>query len=186
VTAGAWALIVCPPGQPKTTAAFDVAAALAARGLRVAGFAQRRLPDAPRRYELCCLAADEPPVPLGRRGGTPGPGEEPFCNCVFKPDAFVEARAWLARDLPGCDVVVIDELSRMEATGGGHTKAALVAVARAPLTVLSIRGDRLSAVMDRLSLGDPVAVLEQGDALEPFVAAVADAALAAHKAGARR
>lgn len=169
-----WALILTPPGQRKSDEVFTVAAALAGRGLRLAGFAQQRRPDAPRRYMLCGLGSDDVPVPIARRGGTPGPEEEPFCGCVFIPDAFATARTWLARDLPACDVAVLDEISRLEVTGGGHAEAVAEALARAPLTVLSVRANHLSALMDRFELPEPLAVLEQGDPPEAFLAAIVD------------
>lgn len=181
-----WALILTPPGQRKTGEVFTVAAALADRGLRVAGFAQERLPDGGKRYQLRCLGASaEPPVPIVRRGVAPGDGEQPFCNCVFRPDAFVTGRAWLARDLPACDVAVLDEISRLEATGGGHADAVTAALGAAPLTVLSIRADRLSALMERFGLGEPLAVLEQGDAPTAFIDAVLDSHRSAPTSGAR-
>ncbi len=169
-----WALILTPPDHRKTDQVVTVAELLTSRGVRVAGFAQRRRLDATRHYELHCLTVDEAPVPIARRGGQAGPGDQPFCNCVFRSDAFAIARAWLARDLPDCDVAVIDEVSRLEASGGGHAIAVAEALARAPLTVLSIRADRLAVLMDRFGLDEPVAVLESDDSPLPFVDAVVD------------
>jgi len=167
-----WALILTPPGERKRDEVLVVAAALRERGLRTAGFAQRRLAEGSKKYELRSLGQEAPPVPIVRRGSTPGPDEEPFCSCVFRPDAFATGRTWLASDLPGCDVAVLDEISRLEAAGGGHAGAVTEALGQAPVTVLSVRADRLAALVERFGLGDPLAVLEQGEPTAPFVEAV--------------
>lgn len=169
-----WALLLTPRDQRKHDEIFTIASALVAAGRRIAGFAQRRAPEGGCIYELHCLGHAEPAVSIGRRGHTPGPGEELFCNCVFRPDAFVTARGWLERDLPGCDLALIDELSKYEATGGGHVPAVSLALARAPLTLLSIRADLLATFVERFELGEPIAMIERGDAPEGFVAAVLD------------
>lgn len=173
-----WALLLTAPGQPKADEVFTVAAALTARGATVAGFAQARAPEGGCLYELHCLGRPEASVSMGRRGRVPGPGEELFCNCVFRPDAFATARGWLARDLPGRDVAIIDELSKLEATGGGHVDAAALALAAAPVSLLSIRRDLLATFMERFALGEPCAVLDRGAPIDDFVAAVVAAAAA--------
>ncbi|MBZ0235114.1 MAG: DUF2478 domain-containing protein [Deltaproteobacteria bacterium] len=169
-----WALLLTPPGQRKSDEVFAIASALTAAGRRVAGFAQLRAPEGGCIYELHCLGRAEPAVSIGRRGRTPGPGEELFCNCVFRPDAFVTARGWLERDLPGCDVAIIDELSKLETTGGGHVAAVPLVLARAPLTLLSIRADLLATFMERFELPEPMAMLSRGDPPQRFVAALID------------
>lgn len=169
-----WALLLTPPGQRKHDEVFVIAAALADAGARVAGFAQRRAAEGGCIYELHCLGRDEPAVSIGRRGRSPGPGEELFCNCVFRPDAFAAARRWLERDLPGCDVAIIDELSKLESTGAGHVASVSLAVRQAPLTLLSIRADLLAAFMERFELGEPLAVLDRGAPPDGFVAALLD------------
>ncbi len=180
-----WALVVIPPAQRKRDEAFTIARALRDHGLRVGGFAQRRAARGGRAYEVVSLGVEAPPVPIARRGVAPGPGEEPFCNCAFRPDAFATARGWLDEALSACDVVVLDEVSRLEATGGGHAAAVSLALARAPLTVLSVRADRLSPLMERFGLADPCAVLEQGDPPAAFVAAILDSIGGAPRSGAR-
>lgn len=175
MTRAPWALVSTPPREPKTARVRRIVDELGARGLRVAGFVQQRLPDAPRSYELVRLGADDR-APVARRGTTPGPEEEPFCNCVFRPDGFTAARAWLDADLPDGDVVVLDEISRLEATGGGHAAAVEAALARAPVVVLSVRADRLAALMERFGLPEPIATVEADDDVPALVAAVAEAA----------
>lgn len=179
-----WALVLTPPGQRKADELFGVASALVTAGLRVAGFAQLRAPEGGCIYELHCLGGSEAPVSIGRRGRTPGPGEELFCNCVFRPDAFATARRWLERDVAGCDVAIIDELSKLEATGGGHVAAVEVALHRAPLTLLSIRADLLASFMERFDLPEPVASLERGDPSIAFVRALIDVRRAAPESAA--
>jgi hypothetical protein len=180
-----WALLLTPPGRPKLDEVFTIAAALVRVGRRIAGFAQTRSPDGGCVYDLHCLARVEPPVPIGRRGRNAGPGEELFCNCVFKPDAFVAARRWLERDLPGCDVAIIDELSKLEATGAGHVPSVELALRSAPLTLLSIRADLLASFMERFDLPEPIAVLQRGAPAEDFVRALIDHLRAATESGLR-
>ncbi len=180
-----WALFLTHPGQQKSDEVFRLAAALSGSGLRVAGFAQRRADGGGCGYELVSLGRTEPSLAVGRRGRTPGPGDEAFCNCVFRPDAFITARGWLERDLAGADVAIIDELSRLESTGGGHVPAVSLALRQAPLTVLSVRADLLSTFMERFELGEPFAVIERGDPLGGFAAALCGLRRATPEPGAR-
>jgi hypothetical protein len=169
-----WALILTPPGQRKLDEVFGIAAWLQSAGLRVAGFVQARSPEGGCVYDLFRLGRVEPPVAIGRRGRNAGPGEELFCNCVFRPDAFIAAYRWLEHDLPGCDVAIIDELGKYESTGAGHVPSVELALRHAPLTVLSIRADLLATFMERFDLPEPIAVLQRGDPSEGFVGAVLD------------
>lgn len=180
-----WALLLTPPGQPKLDEVFRIAASLAGAGRRIAGFAQARSPEGGCVYDLHCLARVEPPVAIGRRGRNPGPGEALFCNCVFRPDAFVAAQRWLERDLPGCDVAIIDELSKLEATGAGHVPSVELALRRAPLTLLSIRADLLASFMERFDLAEPISVLQRGAPADVFVRTLIDHRRAATEPGLR-
>jgi len=162
VTAPRWALVSLPPGARPGDGIAALVDALAGRGLRLAGFRQSRdLAGGRRRYLLHRVGATDR-AELGRRGGGAGTGEHEFCNCVFRDDAFPTAHAWLAADAPGADLVVLDELSRLEATGGGHAPAIALALASPAVSLLSVRADRLAALMERFGLDQPLAAFDAG------------------------
>jgi nucleoside-triphosphatase THEP1 len=174
-----WALLVGPKGTRKYLLAADLAGALTARGISVRGIIQEEIQeeDVCVGYRIRRLGTEEQ-LPLARRGATARePTEESFCSFVFDRQAFSLATRWVEEDAPGAEVVIIDEVSKLEAAGGGHHDAVLRALAGPPFVVLSVRAEELFSVMERFALDEPTAVLDAADptALASFVDAIATA-----------
>ena len=111
---------------------------------------------------------------LARRATDARPGEETFCSFAFDLTAFARARSWIEGDVEGCDVIVIDEVSRLEAAGRGHADAIVDALASGRLVVLSVRADQAFDVLSRFALEEPAAALElaRSPSLDVFVPAL--------------
>jgi nucleoside-triphosphatase THEP1 len=73
-------------------------------------------------------------------------------RAVFDESGFVQAAAWIRRAAAECSVVLVDELGRWEADGGGHMAAVLDALASPALRVLvvAVRLDAQARVLKRL------------------------------------
>lgn len=171
-----WALIAGARGADRMPALRELIDRARASGLAAGGFLQR--PTEAGGHALGRVGRDEW-VPLSRKGATAAAHEEAFCSYLFDERAFARARAWLDEDAPASDVVVIDELGKLEAAGKGHHDAvrrALASLGPRKLVVLSARADQLFAIVERLGLeDDAVATLETpagGDSIDRFVAAV--------------
>lgn len=184
-----WAAIIGGKGIGKSSTVELVASMLGqtTRGggkLQVGGFFQRGFTDELDRkcYELHRIEAPCV-VALARPISIQTPQDQvTVCSFSFNDEAFLEARNWMEQDIAVCDVVLIDEVSKLEAMGRGHHDAIVRALeARKDLVVvLSIRAGQLFYVVERYGLqDDAVAVLElpSSDAeLNQFVADVAEAA----------
>ncbi len=177
-----WALITGERGEGKTSLALRLIARLRAAGLRVEGFVQRALDDADGAragYDLVRLANEES-APLARRGTDPHGTRPTVCHYVFEPGVFARGCTWLREDAARAEVLLLDEVGRLEAGGRGHAEAIRLALGLPPpkVVVLSVRAEMLFAVVQRF-LGDdpvePVAALEAPaapGAEEEFVAQV--------------
>jgi nucleoside-triphosphatase THEP1 len=143
-------VVTGPPGGGKTTALLGLARGLAAAGRRVGGIVQPALHEGGARvgYELLDVATGAR-RPLARRTGTP---QEHGCGFAFAPDAFAWAAARLDAAHRDGDVLVADELGRLEAAGHGHLPALVAPVApdRTRLWLLGVRQDVLGMVAARL------------------------------------
>lgn len=184
-----WALIAGGRGGEKSRVAARVVDALRAGGLAVGGVLQDAVVEDGERvgYRARRVGHPDVSVSLARRGGAPD-GARPearreFCSLIFDDDAFAVAGAWVRESARRDDVVVVDEVSKLEAARGGHHDAIRDALAGRALVVLVVREDQLFDVVERLSLDDAVATLGAGDdgALPAFVAAVARAARAGRR-----
>jgi nucleoside-triphosphatase THEP1 len=161
-----WALLVGEKGKDKAGALARLAAALVARGLVVGGVAQEPIVEKGPEdviqggervgYRARRIGTDES-VPLARRGGAPRPGEDAFCSFVFERDGFLAARRWLAEDGSRADVIIVDEVSKLEVAGAGHHDAVLEVLRGRALPLLVVRADQLFAVMERFGLDEPLA-----------------------------
>lgn len=172
-----WALVVAPRGGRRSGAAREVAAALAARGLRVGGFTQRTLEheDGSKEFELV-RAGTGATVPLARADRRAAPAEGGGCSVVFEAGAFATARAWIDADAATSDVLVVDGIGKLELAGEGHRATIGRALAAAPIVVLAIRDDQLVYALEALGLDEPVASYTAGEgagALSAFATAVA-------------
>lgn len=175
-----WALVVGSKDRRELCA--RAVAALERRGLRVGGVVQEAVlrDDERHGYETRHVATGER-VHLGRRG-TAAAGVRPeavreFCSFFFDDDAFTLARGWIEADCAVRDVVVVDEVSKLEVAGAGHHDAIRSALGSPALVVLSVRADQLFAVVERFGLDEAVTTLDAPDAAA--VAAFADAVEAA-------
>ena len=165
-----WALVTRPHPGPASQAA-SLAAALRSRGLDVRGFVQQ--PGEDGAQDLVRLGADER-VSFALRGATERPGLEPFCGFAFATAAFDRAREWVESAVGHCDVLVLDEVSKLEVAGRGHHDALRLALSAASpagaLVVACVRADQLGAMLERFSPGEPLLALEA-----PFTAEMVDA-----------
>ncbi|MCC7385172.1 MAG: DUF2478 domain-containing protein [Deltaproteobacteria bacterium] len=158
-----FALLVLPRGPERAVWLREVADRLARQGSRVGGFVQHVV-DPETRARVLQRLSDGAEIPLGRRGQVRDPTlEEVHCSFVFERRAFEVARAWLIEDAGTADVLVIDELGKVESAREGHFETAAWALASdlPAVVLLSVRGDQLFALADALGLDrDAVAILD--------------------------
>jgi nucleoside-triphosphatase THEP1 len=180
-----WALLVGDKGADKSALALRVATALGARGLRVEGVVQDPLERDGERSGYVVRRIGGPETVVVARKGVAPPGSDgsvaTVCSFVFDAGAFEQARAWVRRAASDADVVVIDEVSKLEVARGGHHAAIVDALGGRAVVLLVVRGDQLFSVVERFGLGEAAATLESGDedAFARFVDDLARAAAAA-------
>ncbi|MBI5493821.1 MAG: DUF2478 domain-containing protein [Deltaproteobacteria bacterium] len=176
-----WALLTGGLGSHRSDAMRRLAAAVRATGRVAAGFTQRRLLDddgVRTGLQLERVTTGESTTLARRAAAGAAEHEQTYCEMLFDRRAFQAGARWVDQDAAGADVLLLDELAKVEAGGGGHTPAARRALRCPPavIVVLAVRGDQLAAVMDRLDLSDePVATLElpaDDDAVDAFAAAL--------------
>ncbi|MCL2725597.1 MAG: DUF2478 domain-containing protein [Polyangiaceae bacterium] len=175
-----WALIVGGKGTGKSTTAARVADMLTSRGIAVGGVIQEAVHENGERiaYRAHRVGNSKSGVIIARRGAPPEGAKtnalREFCSLVFDDDAFATAGTWVRQAMSACDIVIVDEVSKLEVSGGGHHDAIRDALAGHALAILVVRADQLFAVVEKFELEDAVADLEVGDdgALETFVDAI--------------
>ncbi|MBN1772262.1 MAG: methyltransferase domain-containing protein [Deltaproteobacteria bacterium] len=155
-----WALIAGERGEGKTSLALRLLARLRRAGLRVEGFVQHPLdaPDGTRAgYDLVRLSRDEV-VPLARSGVVPRGNRPTICHYVFEPDSFARGCDWVREDGAQAQVLLLDEVGRLEAEGRGHAAAVHLALGlpEPKVVILSVRAEMLFAVVHRFLGEDPV------------------------------
>jgi nucleoside-triphosphatase THEP1 len=144
--------IVGAPHSGKTTLLTEVVSRLRQRGLRVGGITQPALYEDGQRqgYRLRDAATGEE-HPLARRRSDRAPGELGYdfdgAAWTWAQRRLREARS--ARDL---DVLVVDELGRLEARGEGHLPALAERLddERVGIWLLGVRADCATAIAERL------------------------------------
>lgn len=167
----AWALILGVKGERPLG---NVVAALRTRGLRVAGVSQEPVvEDGIRTGHVLRRLGTGETVPVSATSPSRVAATESFCGFHFDGAAFARARAWVAADAGAADVVVVDEVSKLEVAGRGHHATVVDALGGAPVVLLVVRADQLFHVVERFSLDEPLATLDPGGALDPFVEALA-------------
>jgi nucleoside-triphosphatase THEP1 len=148
-------------GAGKTTAALQLADELARRGINVGGYFQRTTTDEldRRGYDLVRVRDRNQTLPLARPGGVEHPGTSTVCSFSFSQEAFSAGLEWLKQDAPSARVLVIDEISKLEARGEGHAQALRwsLDLDDETLLLLSVRGDQLFYVVEAFALMDRVA-----------------------------
>lgn len=150
-----------PPGVGKNAATLRLAERLAARGLRVGGFFQRAVADDPdrRSYDLVRFADRSEAIALARPGVQRDEAAEScVCSLVFSRAALAKGLAWLRADAAWADVLVIDEISKLEVAGDGHYETVRWALALPPamLLLLSVRADQLVYAVEKFDLADRI------------------------------
>ncbi len=179
-----WALVVGTKGSDKHARLRELVERLRARGVRVGGVLQEPIDGQEEREgyvarELGGLGR----AVLARRAKAQDDGDaakQVICSYAFDAEALARARGWIARDARASDVVVIDEVSKLEVARGGHHDAIVDALAGPAIALLVVRADQLFAVMERFGLDEPLAALEAPEpaALGPFVDQLVEAARA--------
>lgn len=115
--------IIGARGSGKTGRALELVAELKREGLRVGGFVQPVIYQDDRRvgYELLELESGLRST-FARRRSSRAPCELGF---DFDPGGWTRASLLIREGRRSCDVLVVDEMGRLEATGGGHMVALL-------------------------------------------------------------
>ncbi len=174
-----WAVVTGERGHNKADFVMGVAEELRAAGVRVAGYVQRRRHDgAEKGHDLQRLSTGER-ILLSQDGvAAKGISQDAFCTYAFHVDAFARAFEWLRQDAQGAQVLVLDDISKLETQGNGHAAALAWALSQHDKVVLvSARASQLFYVVENFGLdGEPVAAAElSAEAPEPraFARAIA-------------
>ncbi len=142
--------VVGPPRSGKTTLLTRLTGRLRARGLRVGGITQPTVDESslPEGYRLRAVATGEE-RPFARRRAKASAQELGFS---FDEAAWSWARQRIRQDRTEMEVVVVDELGKLEARGEGHLPALLedLEAERRGVLVLGVRADCASAIQARL------------------------------------
>ncbi|MGC4115058.1 MAG: DUF2478 domain-containing protein [Myxococcales bacterium] len=158
-----WAVVTGHKGDKKAEFVLGVAKALEAAGLRVAGFVQRRWHDGDQKgHDLERVATGER-LRLSQDGvAAKSISQDAFCTYAFENDGFARAFEWLREDGRAADVLVLDDVSKLETQGKGHAAALTWALAQADkLVVISARASQLFYVVENFGLqDDPIAAAE--------------------------
>jgi nucleoside-triphosphatase THEP1 len=168
-------LVSGPRHSGKTSLVEALLASLRGKRLRIAGILAKGLWQDKLRsgFDLVNLA-DGSRTPLARRRREPHPRH----GMMFD---FFEAGLQAGRGAldpgrcRGADLVVVDELGRLEAGGGGWTPSVKVLLARtAPVFILIVQLDSLERIIHLLGICDPVVIdVRETDALGQLEAALA-------------
>jgi len=178
-----WALLSSEKSDERVAVLHALLARFRERGLRVAGFYQRKGRDAEERklFELVRLSDAVQSVVLAVGGITPRkPQDESFCDYAFSAEGFATAAAWLRSDGDGADLLVLDAVSKLESAGKGHAQSVRWALGRsdAQVVLLSGRQSQLPGIVEAFALDveQVVGALElpvSASDLDAFVEAVA-------------
>lgn len=154
--------VVGAPGSGKTTRIAQVMGGVRARGLAAGGVCQPAIPgerpDGLRPgYMLRDLATGQE-RPFAKWHGRGGPDAPHY---AFDPEGWVWAGERIRHAAESSDVVVVDELGRLEARGGGHLPAIRDAMdaGDARFWILAVRDDAADAVQRWLGPFDAVVLV---------------------------
>jgi len=156
-----WALISAESGTESATLALSVVGRLEASGVRTAGFVQRKSRNerGEKRYDLERLHRPDRAVLAIDGVAAKGPNEEFFCSMAVHNDGFAAAGRWLEEDAAGADVLLIDEISKLETAGRGHSATFQRARQRDEALVLfCVRASELFYVLERFALPEEAMV----------------------------
>lgn len=150
-----------PRGAGKTTTVVRLAELLAAQGIAVGGYFQRVTTDdqGRRGYDLVRVADRTQTLALARPGAVEQPGTSTVCSFAFDQGAFAQGLQWLQRDCASAQVLVLDEISKLEVRGEGHAGALrwCLGLDSTKLLLLSVRGDQLFYVVEAFGLDERIA-----------------------------
>ncbi len=85
---------------------------------------------------------------------------------TFSQSGFLQVREWMMKDAEGADLIILDELGRLEAEGGGHAPLFQILLEQypeqTPLYLVSLRKDKLVQLQQRFRiLGDRIHHLDR-------------------------
>ncbi len=139
-------VVVGDPGQGKTGLVQDIARRCREAGLPVAGVVQPAVTEEGIRvgYDLLDVATGDR-RPFARSAASVAPGSPRY---TFESSGWDWAADRIRRGRQDAKVIVVDELGRLEASGGGHLRALRDEVDgdRAGWWVLAVRRDGLAAI----------------------------------------
>jgi nucleoside-triphosphatase THEP1 len=149
------AAVVGAPGSGKTTLVGTVLSGLRARGLVVGGVTQPAIVEEGARvgYLLRDASTGEE-RPFARRRTRPAREQPGFS---FDDEGWSWAERRVQQASGAADVLVVDELGRLEARGEGHLPALLqrrAEEARARVALVAVRADCADAIRERLGAFD--------------------------------
>ncbi len=173
-----WSVVTYGKAVDRGTFVRAFVAGLEARGIKVGGFAQERKTDSAggTTVELVRLGRPDRLVLGGSTGKQADAGADAVCSYSFRPEGFAEARRWLEADAAAARLLLVSEVSKLEAGGQGHHAALAWALALSDkyTVVFVARADQLSYLVEKLAPpGEPVGYLElpaSADATGAFVA----------------
>jgi nucleoside-triphosphatase THEP1 len=151
------AAVVGPPGSGKTTLVSTLASRLRQDGLRVGGVIQPAVFGGERsvgyRVRDLWTGRERPLASRPEHGDGTGTGPRGFC---FEPASWTWARERLLHACDQADVLVVDELGRLEGKGEGHLPALLSALDRdgPGAFLLAVRADCSAAIQNRAGAFD--------------------------------
>jgi nucleoside-triphosphatase THEP1 len=168
-----WALIVGERGTGKSSLSSRVLAALATHGVAIAGVVQEAITVGESRVAYRALRAGGSDAVIVARKAD-GVVEHQGCYFLEDTAAFGEVRRWLAEDTRADGVVLIDEVSKFEVSGGGHHDAITAALKSGALVILSVREDQLADVTSSYELREPLASIGTSNAedIDTFVSTI--------------
>ena len=153
-------LVYGPRGSGKTSAVVELGEAISELGIDVGGFYQHATYDEldRRGYDIVRFRDRSVRLLLARPGGMEKPGVSAICSYSFSQQVLAEGRSWLEHDACRNRVLIIDEISKLEARGEGHADALRWALSLGDdkLLLLSVRADQLFYVVEAFDLGDRV------------------------------
>ena len=160
------------PGSGKTTLLRLLHSRATALGIDCGGFLQLRVEDRPAHavaYQIKRLRTGRELTIAQRR--------QSECFEFFE-DAFIASRQWVLEEQDSCELMILDELGKLEANGDGHAESveALRSVSPTRVIVVSLRKDALDVLCKRFHI-PPQHVLDldqQAEGAEPFLTRILD------------
>lgn len=134
--------VVGPPGSGKTTQIMDIIRRLREAGVGVGGIIQPAFPSKGVRsgYSVLDITTGEESSLCHR--------DSPDQSFQFTPGCWAWARERIVEACHGAQVIIVDELGRLEARGEGHMPALIAGMENSAVSVLllSVREDCAAAI----------------------------------------